>query len=540
MPVVGSPAIDGNGRRVAQAILLAFQIACLFAVGRLTDLSGFPLDDAWIHQVIARNFAESGHLGFAPGVFGSAATSLLWPALLAPPFALGIDSPVGHAFLLNAVLYIFCGQLVLRLLLLTRLEATHSLIAALAFAGSGNFVWFAHSGMEALLIACLMIAACATWSLATPVRTAPIAAAITILAIFTRTEAGFMAPLIGIYLLMRHGKDGWRPLLVYLALVMLGVIALLMLNMTMTGRVLPPTLEGRRWMWLLVLQGASAGDMAAVFGLLWTDRLAEFTLGIEDPWWFWASLGVAGFGAVHLWTRGVDGLRLLMLCALGHLAVYALLLPTEGHGGRYQPLTPAVFALCLATGTMAVTRIAIQEITRQRLRGRVSASLAGLALLLPLAETTWAWGGFHQKAVIHVDRTEVAMGKHLATLPVTARVASFDIGGVGYFSRRPLLDLGALSDPGMLTVLKKGEAFEYLGKSGVTHVVLPQNYNVEFPEPWNYLQILRLESQVADGRLRQTREFATSPAVWIPGLRATLHSSPRQVLYTIVAAETPR
>lgn len=536
--MVGTPKIDSNQIRIAQAVLLLFQCACLYAVGRLTILSGFPLDDAWIHQVIARNIVESGHFGFAPGLFGSAATSLLWPALLTPPFALGIEWPVGFAFLLNALLYICCGQLVLRLLLISLQDTMPSLIAAMAFAGSGNFAWFAHSGMEALLVACLMIAACASWNLAAPARAAPVAAAMTILAIFTRTETGFLAPLIGCYLFVHYGKSSWRPLLVYLAIVAFGVIALLMMNMAMTGRALPPTLEGRRWMWLLVFQGANASDMAAVFALHWMDRLAEFTLGTDEPWWFWASFGVAMFGAAQLWMRGVAGLRLLLLSTFVHLAVYAVLLPTEGHGGRYQPLTPAVFALCLSAGLFAITRISLQQITRQHLPENSVASLVSFTLILPLSETTWAWGEFHQKAVKHVERTEVAMGKHLATLAATAHIASFDIGGIGYFSRRPLLDLGALSDPSVLSILKQGKTFEYLGKSGITHVVLPQNYDIARHDPWNYVEILRLERQVADGRLIQIREFVTPPAVWVPGVRATLHCSPKQVLYAITADPT--
>src|ERR1700734_377785 len=43
---------------------------------------GFPLDDSWIHQVVARNLAEFHVLGFNPGKLSSGSTSPLWTLIL--------------------------------------------------------------------------------------------------------------------------------------------------------------------------------------------------------------------------------------------------------------------------------------------------------------------------------------------------------------------------------------------------------------------------------------------------------------------------
>ncbi len=43
---------------------------------------GFPLDDSWIHQVIARNLAEFHVLGFTAGRLSSGSSSPLWTLIL--------------------------------------------------------------------------------------------------------------------------------------------------------------------------------------------------------------------------------------------------------------------------------------------------------------------------------------------------------------------------------------------------------------------------------------------------------------------------
>ena len=43
---------------------------------------GFPLDDAWIHQTFARNFAEHGEWAFIVGQPSGGSTAPLWSAML--------------------------------------------------------------------------------------------------------------------------------------------------------------------------------------------------------------------------------------------------------------------------------------------------------------------------------------------------------------------------------------------------------------------------------------------------------------------------
>lgn len=49
---------------------------------------GFPLDDSWIHQVIARNLVQHHTWGFTPGVSSSGTSSTLWTLILAVHYVL--------------------------------------------------------------------------------------------------------------------------------------------------------------------------------------------------------------------------------------------------------------------------------------------------------------------------------------------------------------------------------------------------------------------------------------------------------------------
>jgi hypothetical protein len=81
---------------VGNSLLFSLSAALLLGLFYLAfsawgfGFSGFPLDDAWIHQTYARNLARSGQLAFVPGLPSAGSTAPLWSVLLSLGYLLGL------------------------------------------------------------------------------------------------------------------------------------------------------------------------------------------------------------------------------------------------------------------------------------------------------------------------------------------------------------------------------------------------------------------------------------------------------------------
>ncbi|MCX7841016.1 MAG: hypothetical protein N2559_16390, partial [Anaerolineae bacterium] len=94
------------------AALVSASVYLIFSSAR--GVIGFPLDDAWIHQVYARNLATRGEFAFFPSQPSAGSTSPLWTMLLAVGYVLRLDFRV-WAFLLGVILLIASAFLISRL-----------------------------------------------------------------------------------------------------------------------------------------------------------------------------------------------------------------------------------------------------------------------------------------------------------------------------------------------------------------------------------------------------------------------------------------
>jgi hypothetical protein len=143
---------------IIAAFLLVIAIILLFVIEerRIASTSGFPLDDAWIFWVFAKNLATGQGFSFNPGEPVLGVTSILWVLILAVSYLLSHNTVLlsklwGVAFFLGTILltYKICTGY------------THkqkiALIGVLAFASIPPLVWGILSGMETSLTAFLLI-----------------------------------------------------------------------------------------------------------------------------------------------------------------------------------------------------------------------------------------------------------------------------------------------------------------------------------------------------------------------------------------------
>jgi ankyrin repeat protein len=528
----------------APGALLVVQLSALLW---FAPASGFPLDDAWIHQVVARTYATHGTLGYAVHQHGAAATSYLWALILSTNFMWFHADPVRWTVTINVIMSLVSGQLLFALLgrvrpddvgerewLLARFGAV-----VLAFT-SANVLWYAHSGMEACMVVALSLGAI---SLATSpnldLRRALGAGLCGALLAWTRPETAPLGLALGAWMFLRkRSKPMIAAAFVPPALALFGYA---LVNFVNTHHVLPSTLAGRSWLWFEGTSGVSPSEHASIFFEEWGKRLCNYTFDTSTSA-LAALLGLSTWGAIRwAYERGEknDGARLFLAWAAAHTAFYVVFLPTPGHGGRYQPFLPIVFVVCLALGAFFVVNDIVRLIAR-----KVPAMPAWLPLLVFAPFLFWSslavneLRSANELAVAHIQTTEIGMGKFLDTLPDDGAVASFDIGGIGWASKRPVLDAGGLSDPSVANVLERGRLFEILQRHAIRYVVLPEGYERSLPVIDDFSSRLHLKDNPAL-TLEPIHEIETPLERWAPGIKATWNAAPRQVLYRITYTNDP-
>lgn len=531
---------DDAPRHVRWGAHVALLLITLFAhwlfLPSWAAADGFPLDDAWIHQVVARTFASSGTLGYAPGQHGAGATSYLWASVLATNFAWLHVSPVVFTLVVNLLLTVVGQQLLLKQLLdpvhdHRRWRAACAVATCAVVAFGGNAIWFTFSGMEAPLISTLSILAIVMWADGTRSnRTALMAGLACGLLALSRPECIALGMLLAVA--VRHVRRPWRQLVHLAAPWALGAAVYFGSNILRTGSPMPATLGGRRWLWTDDSLGLTKFDMVVEFFADWLQRLREYTLGTSAAVLLWLGFGLALVACFDRRNLKATWLQLLVAWAAAHWLFYAMLLPTPGHGGRYQPLTPLLFSLGIGLGCRSAVELSLARwfSPRYRAHAAIVLTIAACAGWLAVCYVgVRDLGHDHVRSVSHIRNTEQAAGLAVRTLPNEAKVASFDIGASGFFADRQIEDIGGLSNADTVRALREGQIWRMLRDRGITHVILPSAYSDIYPDPVHFGYRLRLVNNPAV-TLHTVREFSTPYETWVSGARATQHAAPRQVL----------
>lgn len=519
----------------ARVLLLVLQVlASLVFLWPLRARLGFPLDDAWIHQVVARTFAQTGTLGYRPGAYGAGATSYAWAALLAVGQRLHLQ-PVVFTDVLGVAAAVVTGQALLGMMVEphgpVRRVGLADLLTILFACVTGDFVWMSLSGMEATLIVALSVSAIACVVAREPTaRSQWLAGILSGAAALTRPDVIPLGALLAAWVLLRERRAS-RAMRVALPWI-LACLFYFVSNRILTGHAMPATMRGRRWLWI----DSAGGDtsfffLAKTFVFTWAFRLRQFTLGVGSNALFWIASGLAAFGVVTTVRERRRGVLAVLAWAALHFGIYVVILPVPGHGGRYQPLVPLLFTAMATFGAarlLAPLANAIRRGAGPGARSEWAGVLGAVAVGAIVLNGFWDWRSANVDATDHIARTEIAAGHRIASLPSDARIASFDIGAIGYFADRPVFDLGGLTDARVADAMMAGRVPELVRQEGISHVVLPKGGD-DFPDLSNFAFRLGLEDNPAVP-LTPLASFASEPLPWLHGIVYTQNATIRQVL----------
>ncbi len=439
---------------------------------------GFPLDDSWIHQTYARNFAQSGRWAFTEGVVSAGSTSPLWTIALAVGYFLHLPY-----FLWTSALGWLClawaGWAGMGLWeVLWPDKSRRSWLAGAALVITWPLAWAAGSGMETMLFIALTLQLLTLYGRLLIDGRIPVwlLGLLTGLLILVRPDGLGLLCLMAIGLFFVPGNL-WaraRRSAIFLAFAALPLIPYFALNLQTSGTLWPNTFYAKQ----------------SEYAFLWDQpfivrglQLLFFALGGPAE-------GVRGISGAHLlllpgvviaiWTAvGVDWRQrrlmqtLPLLWAGGHILLYAWRLPVTYQHGRYLLPTIPIFVMYGLAGWMDVIDIIkdrLPQSDRPLSLGRIFARLTFASFLLIFLILGLQ---VYVQDVAFINGEMVNAARWLeANTPEEALIAAHDIGAIGYFGDRSLLDLAGLISPEVIPLLSDQEAMvDYVRHSGADYLV---------------------------------------------------------------------
>ncbi len=443
-------------------VLAVISAGLYLAASRAGGEIGYPLDDAWIHQTYARNLGQTGELAFTPGVPSAGSTAPLWTLVLAPGYWLPIE-PHLWTYVVGTLLLATTAWQAHRLVLNYHPKARRAawLTGALVLA-EWHLVWAAVSGMEVLLLAALAMGV----FVIAPKHRAPWLGLAAGLAIWVRPDGLLLLPCLVARWFEpgeRRGRRFWTNVITA------GVIvaAYLALNLWLAGTLWPNTLFAKQAEYAAMAQGPLLVRLAQLaaqpfigvavlllpgIALLLRDQLAT----PEDEA---DTSSVTG----RLWRVAVP---LAWVAAM--IGAYALRLPVTYQHGRYlMPVIPVLVALGGA-GAAGWVR------TRSRRMGRRVISRAWVWAIGLVLAAFWVLGAQAYAVDVQIIQTEmVRTAKWIAgNTELDAVIAAHDIGALGYYGGRPVLDLAGLVSPEVIPFMRdEGKLAEWLDAEGADYVM---------------------------------------------------------------------
>jgi len=431
---------------------------------------GFPLDDAWIHQTYARNLILYEDWVYTPGVKSAGSTAPLWTMILALGYILNVDH-LFWVFTLGSILLCMLGFVgYICFTKLTKIYGWLATLSALFLIFEWHLVWSAVSGMETIFFALLILIVLT--GIISLRRNWFVLGVIIGLSVWVRPDGiTLLGPaVLAIILSPKSPQENIQTLAKFLLGFILFFIPYLAFNFQIAGTCWPNTFYAKQ---------------------------AEYKSTLELPMYYRYSkliilpligagvLLVPGFVYItyqNLKSKNWDPI-LGIVWFLGYIFLYALLLPLNYQHGRYLiPAMPVYFVWGMAGTAIYISALKRESI--KRILGR-SFLLASTLLLFAF----WVLGGRSYARDVAIIETEMVQSALWIKNNTSSDdlIGAHDIGALGYFSERRILDLAGLISPDVIGFISDEEKLaNYLDQEQVMYLMTFPSW---YPELVDSLQI---------------------------------------------------
>ncbi len=448
-----SIAINKNIQLILVGILV--QIIYLWIAKNYYQI-GFPLDDSWIHQTYARNLVEYGGWFFIPGVTSAGSTSPLWTLLLTPGHLFQNDFYYYWTFFITGILFIGSSIIFQRLFEKLSGKTPKYPWAGFLFLLEWHLVWSAISGMETILFIFIILSVFYLL-LAKVTKNIWLLWLLLGVVIFVRPDGiTLLGPCVFINLVNFSWRKNYslKNFSFGLLLVTCFVILYGLFNLHLSGEVLPNTFFAKQ----------------AEYQILSSKPL--FLRFLEM---FQVSLTGSGIlllpGFLYYFYRSIKGRNWDILSAymwfFGYLLIYAIRLPVTYQHGRYVIPTIPIYLILSVIGVYLLFQGPIAKRNLVEFGYKVSV-LSVLVIFFFLGGKAYA----EDVAIIESEMVATATWINQNLKPDVV-IAAHDIGALGFFADRKIIDLAGLISPEVIPFIRDEDRLsDYLDEKHADFLVI--------------------------------------------------------------------
>ncbi len=442
----------------AWIILFGIAVAATLYLLRSSYLYGlgYPLDDAWIHQTYARNLTILGEWSFVPGFPSGGSTSPLWTLLLSIGYL--IKLPMAWTYFLGLLFLYLSAILVVQLFSPKshEISSQKAIFIGLFIALEWHLLWAALSGMETIFYIFIIVAFFRIIQKPEIMWFGGLLAAI---AVWIRPDGVLLlGPWMWVILFSSQSK---QQKLIALVKGLVGCFILLAgylgFNHLISGSWLPNTFYAKQMEYAVLIELPLYKRVFNLFVLPWIGPAILLLPGLVTK-------------IIKIIQKRDYFSSAALLWALGYMSVYAFQLPVTYQHGRYiMPVMPILYMLSFA-GFWDI----IQELNIKLLPWRVLKDAWKLSFGLVLIGFTVLGSSSYAKdvAIINSEMVNVANWISNNTTP-NAIIAAHDIGALGYYGNRKIIDLAGLINPEVVPFLRNEAALSaYMDKLHVNYLVI--------------------------------------------------------------------
>lgn len=399
---------------------------------------GFPLDDAWIHQTYARNLATRGEWSFIVGKPTAGSTSPLWTGLISVGYLIKLNMIFWTFFIGGLCLFLlgYFGERVFRVL--NKNALVNLPLMGVILVGEWHFIWAAVSGMETILMSVLVgIFFYLILRDTIPWFWAGILIGI---GVWVRPDAITLLGPLGFMAITRSFAEPRKISVVLSSIIgfLFPFFLYLLFNQRLQGTWWPNTFYAKQMEYQSLLE---------------TPILYRFFNLLKQPCVGVGALLVPGFiyriwQAIHTREWSVISMAIWWI---GFNMLYTARLPVVYQHARYLIPSMVAFFLIAGSGCSALLEKMKTEIFPSRIIKQ--AWIAGIAAVWLVFIGMGANAYSMDVAIIESEMVTTSKWIRDNTNPEDV-IAAHDIGALGYFGNRDILDLAGLISPEVIPFIR--------------------------------------------------------------------------------------